>query len=102
MKIAQGEQVSVDELKAITGIEDGDIYYSILEQPLYIENKIHPVTIEMITKDDTGRLLGAVRGKDNAGNQVFQNVYYDTETKVWKINQTMNDMIQTLHDPEES
>ena len=102
MKIAQGEQVSVDELKAITGIEDGDIYYSILEQPLYIENKIHPVTIEMITKDDTGRLLGAVRGKDNAGNQVFQNIYYDTEANVWKINQTMNDMIQTLHDAEKS
>ena len=102
MKIAQGEQVSVDELKAITGIEDGDIYYSILEQPLYIENKIHAVTIEMITKDDTGRLLGAVRGKDNAGNQVFQNIYYDTEAKIWKINQTMNDMIQTLHDAEES
>ena len=102
MKIAQGEQVSVDELKAITGIADGDIYYSILEQPLYIENKIHPVTIEMITKDDTGRLLGAVRGKDNAGNHIFQNVYYDTEAKVWKINQTMNDMIQTLQATEEN
>ncbi len=102
MKIAQGEQVSVDELKTITGIEDGDIYYSILEQPLYIENKIHAVTIEMITKDDTGRLLGAVRGKDNAGNHIFQNVYYDTEAKVWKINQTMNDMIQTLQATQEN
>ena len=102
MKIAKSDQVSLPELKEITGIQDRDIYYSILEQPLYIENKIHAVTIEMITKDDTGRLLGAVRGKDHAGNQVFQNVYYDTEAKVWKINQTMNDMLQTLQDTEKS
>ena len=98
MKIATGEQVSVAELKEKLGIEDGDIYLSVLEQPLYMENKLHRVTVEMITKDETGRLLGAVRGKDNNGNHTFTNVWYDTAAQVWKINHTMNDMIEELQD----
>ena len=96
MKIATGDQVSVAELKEKLGIEDGDIYYSILEQPLYMENQLHAVTVEMITQDEKGRLLGAVRGKDNDGNHTFTNVWYDTATQVWKINHTMNDMIEEI------
>ena len=38
------------------------------------KNEILPVTGEIITKDETGRLLGAVRGTDNAGNHTFTNV----------------------------
>ena len=77
MKIATGDQVSVAELKAKLGIEDGDIYLSVLEQPLYMESKLHRVTVEMVTKDEKGELLGAVRGTDDDGNQTFMNVLFD-------------------------
>ena len=98
MKIAAGDQVSVEELTEITGADLGEIYLSLFEQPLYIEgkNEILPVTIEIITKDEQGRLLGAVRGKDNAGNHTFTNVWYDTAANVWKINHLMNDMIEEI------
>ena len=96
MKIATGDQVSVAELKAKLGIEDGDIYYSILEQPLYMENKLHRVTVEMVTKDEEGELLGAVRGTDDEGNQIFMNVLYDPVTQTWRRNKLMDDMISTL------
>ena len=102
MKIATGEQVTVQELIDITGTDAGDIYLSLFEQPLYMQsqgkNEILPVTVEIITKDETGRLLGAVRGKDNTGNHTFTNVWYDTATAVWKINQLMNDMIEEIED----
>ena len=96
MKIAKGDQVSVQELKAITGIEDGDIYYSILEQPLYMENQLHAVTVEMITKDESGGLLGAVRGTDDEGKQIFMNVLFDPVGQTWRRNRLMDDMISAL------
>ena len=96
MKIATGEQVSVAELKEKLGIEDGDIYLSVLEQPLYMENKLHRVTVEMITQDEKGELLGAVRGTDDDGNQIFMNVLYDPVTLTWRRNKLMDDMISAL------
>ena len=96
MKIATGDQVSVAELKAKLGIEDGDIYLSVLEQPLYMENKLHRVTVEMITQDEKGELLGAVRGTDDEGNQIFMNVLYDPVTQTWRRNKLMDDMISAL------
>ena len=96
MKIATGDQVSVAELKAKLGIEDGDIYYSILEQPLYMESKLHRVTVEMITQDEKGELLGAVRGTDDDGNQTFMNVLFDPVTQTWRRNKLMDDMIGEL------
>ena len=96
MKIATGDQVSVAELKEKLDIEDGDIYLSVLEQPLYMENKLHRVTVEMITQDEKGELLGAVRGTDDDGNQTFMNVLYDPVTQTWTRNKLMDDMISTL------
>ena len=96
MKIATGDQVSVTELKEKLDIEDGDIYLSVLEQPLYMENKLHRVTVEMITQDEKGELLGAVRGTDDDGNQTFMNVLYDPVTQTWTRNKLMDDMISTL------
>ena len=96
MKIATGDQVSVAELKAKLCIEDGDIYLSVLEQPLYMESKLHRVTVEMITQDEKGELLGAVRGTDDDGNQTFMNVLYDPVTQTWRRNKLMDDMIGAL------
>ena len=96
MKIATGDQVSVAELKAKLGIEDGDIYLSVLEQPLYMESKLHRVTVEMITQDEKGELLGAVRGTDDDGNQTFMNVLFDPVTQTWRRNKLMDDMIGEL------
>ena len=59
MKIATGEQVSVAELKEKLGIEDGDIYLSVLEQPLYMENKLHRVTVERTRKANYSALYAA-------------------------------------------
>ena len=102
MKIATGGQISVAELKAITGLEDKDIYLSILEAPLYLskdsKSEILPVTVEMITQDNDGRLRGAVRGKDPSGVEVFENVWFDTKAKVWKIDELMNDMIHYIEE----
>ena len=102
LKIAKGDQINMQELINITGTDISNIYLSLFEQPLYMEsqeqNQILSVTVEIITKDDEGRLLGAVRGKDNDGNHTFTNVWYDTAAQVWKINHTMNDMIEEIEE----
>ena len=63
-----------------------------------MENKLHAVTVEMVTKDEGGELLGAVRGTDDEGNQIFMNVLFDPVTQTWRRNKLLDDMIEQIEE----